>query len=122
MGLKKTKEVDNLGVNGDYWRNIQLNINFDSNDAVCTLQQYVSQVGRESGNNPLPQSVAKPLEGNFLDREVTLDGGEVISMRDLILREVYGAWNTIAVAEQAKIDADEKGNADVAFFADASNV
>ena len=130
MGLEKTKEVDNLGVSAKYWRPVQLNTNFNSNDAYCTLQQYVDSAGREAGKNPVPQSVQRKLENYFLAREVTLSDSTVITMRELILRESYGAWKTYAAAEQTKIDAyeaatdEEKktmttGDAEVAFFSDA---
>ena len=48
-------ELDNTGVTGDYWKLIQNNN--DENNSVVTLVLYLTQAGRDAGQNPLDEKV-----------------------------------------------------------------
>ena len=56
MAFVKTKELPS-GISGDYWRIIQVSTHQDRDDHVVQLQLYLSQAGREFGNQPLSETV-----------------------------------------------------------------
>lgn len=122
MALQKTKEVDTMGVNGDYWRITQINTNFDRADAKTFMSLYVSGEGRVEGKHALGEDVNYKLSAKLLDREIVLDGKEVITLKDLIRREAYAAWKAIAKEEDQKGKNGEPKNEEMAFFADAKDV
>lgn len=127
MALRKIKQVDNLGIEGDYWRITQSNTNYDRNDNVVVLQLYVSQAGRESGKNPLPETVTF----NFVpdDHPITeldtdkIDPNLLDDLVDLEKHLRYLHIKTIAALAQAIPEKDRSHNEQSAiFFLDAEDV
>lgn len=115
MALQLTTQVDNLGVEGDYWKIIQNNA-ASGRDRVVTLQLYVSQAGREEGKNPLPESVQFNFTENDhplseLDEssvDTTLVTGENVEdwFERFVTHCLYVHIKAVAAAAQAKLDAD----------------
>lgn len=116
MALKKTKEVDNLGIVGDYWRVTQKNTNYDANDVNTTIQMYISQDGREEGKSPTSNQLSRCFGSRYNDFEVELKDGTKIKMKDLERKVIYEVLQAWAIEENAK---EENKDIDVAFFADA---
>jgi hypothetical protein len=121
MALQKTKSTL-IGIDGNYWRIVQLNCNYDRIDAVCTIGLYVDETTRNAGANPI-HSFKVDLSSQFHDDTYT-DGSDV--MKNISLKEAYKALKDLAIAEEAKpepvVDTDERKNDDLAFFNDALDV
>lgn len=111
MALQKTKST-NMGVDGNYWRIVQLNMNYDRLDAVCTVACYKDETVRNNGSQPLTQ-VQFDLSNSFHNDNYT--NGED-TMKNISLKEAYKVLKSLAVTENAK---EERKDEDLAFFSDA---
>lgn len=136
MAFQKTKQVDNYGIEGNYWKIVQNNAASGS-DRVVTLQLYVSQAGREEGKNPLPEQV----KFNFTENDHPLSELDEATVDTTLVTEadvdnwyerfvihcLYIHIKAIAVAAQAKLDADPDveltaNETNALFFIDALDV
>lgn len=137
MAFKKTKELDNTGVTGDYWKIVQNNQSYIINDGVVMLQLYQSQESREQGKNPIAESV----QFNFTQNDHPLNelDPELVDV-DQLVADYSDTWvsslethirylhiKAVANIAQAKIDNDpgcvlSENEAKAVFFVDALNV
>lgn len=114
MALQKTKATP-FGIDGNYWRILQLNCNYDRIDAVCTVGLYIDEASRNAGNNPV-DSFQTDLATEFHDTNYK-DGDD--AMKNISLKEAYKALRKMATEEDSKT---EGKNVNLAFFADAVDV
>jgi hypothetical protein len=105
MALEKIKEIDNLGISGDYHKIVETNINWASRGSHVTLATYLNQQARLDGKNPLETTSFDWSGDEFPFDLPTLDAE---------------GMNTIKVAytkiKESKLD--EEGN-ETNWFADA---
>ena len=114
MGLVKNKTLP-TSASGEYWRVVQVNMNYDRTDCVVTLVCYVDEDARNADAQPLT-SVQLDLGDNFHDDEYS--NGED-TMKNVSLKEVYKVLKSMSQTEDNK---KEDKNADLAYFADATDV
>lgn len=115
MALQKTKTTHH-GVDGDYWRILQLNCNYDRSDAVCTVVLYLNEAARNAGNSP--------VDSFQIDLAVDYHDGQYVNgddaMKNISLKEAYKTLKQMAVDESTK--PKDGQNADLAFFSDTVDV
>lgn len=121
MALKKQKQLDNTGLYGEYWRLIQVNINFDRLDGRFELVMYSDQEARDGGKNPLNESISREIGAEALNSPIIVNGVPMM-LKDAIKARFYAVFMAKAVAEAAKRDDDESKDTEVAFFSDAEGV
>jgi hypothetical protein len=114
MALKKAKQMTN-GTTAEYWRIIQLNINWDRLDAVIDLAVYLTKAAREAGATPM-YSFQHALGAEFT--ELLFNGNDKV--KNVNLNKAYSEFKAQAVVEAAKPDSEEKNTA-LAWFADATD-
>ena len=115
MAIQKTKTVK--GIDCNYWRIVQLNQNYDRQDAVMTLALYVNKDTRDAdpiGN--VMDSYQTDLAINYHDKLYSNGEDE---MRNVDRKEAYRVFLAKAQAEAEK--EDDKDEA-LAWFADAVSV
>ena len=118
MGLQKTK-TSKYGYACDYWRIVQMNMNYDRLDAVITVALYKSEADRNAGKASL-QSYSTDIGSVVLPQNYS-SGDD--TMKNISLKEAYKALKTMAVAEAAKAGTEEEPrDEELAFFADAVTV
>jgi len=120
MALKKTQEIDNLGIEGNYHRVVQFNINFDSNDTVVTFQMYKNKATRDAGKNPTSQQIQREMKNRVINKEVIYQG-ETLSLLQVLKKLSYIALKEWATEEAAKQVDDTTKDNEVAFFVDATD-
>ena len=92
MALKKKIEIKNSGVEVEYWKITQLNINWHSMFANCVLEGFLDKASRDAGKLPLDSRSWGFDESNF---PFTIEG-----------KNVEEAYNYIKTEEVE----DEEGN------------
>jgi len=117
MALQKTKTTL-YGIDGNYWRIVQLNCNYDRIDAVCTIALYIDEAAYIAGNNHI-DSFQVDLAIEFHNGSYT-DGDDI--MKSISLKEAYKALKKMATDESNKLEDDDTKRNDLAWFADASIV
>lgn len=114
MALQKNKTIK--GFIGNYWRIVQLNMNYDLQDAVMTVALYKDQTTRDADSSAVIHSFQYDLSNSFHDENYS-DGADV--MKNISLKECYKVLKDLAITEEAKT---EDKNEDLAYFSDASDV
>ena len=114
MALQKVKATQ-FGVEGSYWRILQLNMNYDRMDAVCTIGLYIDKASRNAGNSPV-DSFQVDLAAEFHDGQY-VNGDD--AMKNISLKEAYKTLKQMATDEAAKLVVV---NVDLAFFSDAEDI
>ena len=106
MGIIKNKTVK--GYVGSYWRIIQINCNFDRNDAVVTFGLYKDKETRNSDPSAVIDSYSIDL-GEMLN----LSGNDTV--KNINISKAYITLKEKALEESQKEEKDDS----LAFFADA---
>jgi len=117
MALQKTKTTA-YGIDGNYWRIVQLNCNYDRIDAVCTIALYIDEAAYIAGNSYI-DSFQVDLAIEFHNGNYT-DGDDI--MKSISLKEAHKALKKMATDENNKAEDDDTKRNDLAWFADASIV
>lgn len=114
MAFCKNKKL-NTGIEINYWRIIQLNVNYDRLDAVVTLAGYLSKEARDNGSQPI-ETVQFDMSSMFHNAEFS--GDEVV--KNINLKEAYTTIKSLAQKELESEDENER-NEHIIFFADATD-
>ncbi len=121
MALKLKKQLDNTGLYGEYWRLVQVNINFDRLDGHFDLVMYSDQEARDAGKNPLNESISREIGAEALNSPIIVNGVPMM-LKDAIKARFYAVFMAKAAAEAAKTEDDTTKDVEVAFFADAETI
>lgn len=108
MALKKSIKVNGWNITADYWKIVQVNIDYLNKQSHVVLALYLSQEDRTNGDKPLPESRSFDWSGDEFpfDLAVLSEEGE----------------NSVKVAYE-KIKESKLNDEDVEtnFFADAED-
>ena len=111
MALQQKKLLSS-GIEIDYWRIVQMNMNYDRLDCVITLSGYLSKEARDNDSSAI-DSIQIDLSTYFHEKE----GGELI-LKDLNRSRAYEV-----ILELAELEIDkEDGNQDFAFFLESVEI
>ena len=115
MALKKLMVTDK-GTRGDYWRVVQLNMNFDRLDAVASFSLYMTREARVAGRSQM-QNINIDLGEEFLKKQIAKNGdlGDESNKRT-----AYNALKRLVILE--KQVSPEEQNPDILFFDGAEDV
>ena len=112
MGILKTEQQDNTGVFGEYWKLIQHNN--DDKKNVVDLVLYLTQAGRDSGQNALDEKVQFIFKlGDHPLSDFDVDTLDMTLVDDFTQLEKHVRYQhimniaSIAKAKQDVIDASE---------------
>lgn len=112
MALIKEKQVDNMGITGNYWRIVQNNQSYIDNINVIDLVMYASTEARQNGSNPLPEQIRftfKQGDHPVSDLDVSgIDTSTVEHIEDLETQFRYLHIKNIAQYAQNRLDNETK--------------
>ena len=126
MAFSKIKQMS-TGNTGEYHRIVQLNCNYDRNDAVCTVQTYKDQIARDEGKATLGDDLKIDLKLNYHDEVMKGDD----TSRNTVLATAYKVLKEMAQVEADKPDTVKESdntvtnsdkNQSLAWWADAEDV
>jgi hypothetical protein len=96
MGFVKVLQMSSL-VDVQYWRIVEMHINFDRLDAVIILSGYLSRDARDSMASPITSF------------QFNLNGDYLMEMRDTVLRAAYTCFKNLLHTELSKPMEDQDG-------------